>query len=238
MRDQAGFPGSDWQLRRIEIRELCRNVADAIEVGRGLEHLRPRPPRDEIEAASNAVDCALRSQDWSSTVDRNGTITYYKIRLMQLLYDVCDKGHRITAAFHAVVDLVDLGTADLTVPPIKDPRGPNLDEGEGCALLVTTNERINQYLQSKSPKENPVWNRGAKSLRYRGRLCRQFDRSAPAQFAVLDAFEKAGWPDVINVPRRMSRQTIHDINKHMIRGSRVRFGFSEMTKSITWRAEG
>jgi hypothetical protein len=179
----------------------------------------------------------LVSDKWSNARNPTGSVVSRAIPLTELLYEVCESGHQIAAAFHAVVDLIDLGAVDPVVPPVKKPLETNLDEGEGCALLDTTPKRINQYFESKSPKERPVWNSGAKTLIYRGVLCKQLGRSGSKQIAILDAFEASGWADSIKVPCNMSMQTIHDMNKTMTVGSLLVFGFSEKANAINWRAK-
>lgn len=46
----------------------------------------------------------------------------------------------------------------------------------------------------------PDWDPGSRKLWYRGKLCRRFKKVAPAQMALIAAFEEKGWPRRLELP--------------------------------------
>jgi hypothetical protein len=77
----------------------------------------------------------------------------------------------------------------------------------------------------------PLWDREERELWYNGVLCRRFKREATNQFAVLDAFQKDGWPERI-VRFSEEDQTVIDLNKGLIAGSPIRF--RQTRRHIRW----
>jgi hypothetical protein len=73
----------------------------------------------------------------------------------------------------------------------------------------------------------PRWDRKTRELRYGETLCRGYAREAANQFAVLDAFEAAGWPRAIDSPfpgnESRLRETIRGLNEDLLKESPIRF---------------
>jgi hypothetical protein len=74
---------------------------------------------------------------------------------------------------------------------------------------------------------NPVWDRVGKRLSFVQRELRHYDRVAPQQFDVLDAFQSAGWPEEgIPLPDGMgpsqAKNAVSQLNKGLA-GSTLRF---------------
>jgi len=73
----------------------------------------------------------------------------------------------------------------------------------------------------------PSWDRTTRQLRCGGVLCREYTREAANQFAVLDAFEAAEWPKMIDspFPGNVSRlrEAIGDLNEKLRPESPIRF---------------
>src|SRR5512135_1949648 len=103
--------------------------------------------------------------------------------------------------------MLDRGAAKAQIRPRQNPGVTNLDAGEGCVFLATTPEAMNRYLDSIIPEEKPKWDRGFRTLTYKSTRCKTFKRFAEKQFAILDAFEKAGWPNSVKPENFMTRQT-------------------------------
>lgn len=74
---------------------------------------------------------------------------------------------------------------------------------------------------------SPKWDRASRKLWYGETLCREYAKEARNQFAVLDAFEAAGWPKTIGspFPGNESRllETIGDLNEKLAKESLIRF---------------
>jgi hypothetical protein len=72
----------------------------------------------------------------------------------------------------------------------------------------------------------PHWDRQGRKLMYGEVCCREFRKEAPHQFALLDAFEAQGWPELMSGPfrrDRLLRQTVKDLNGGLLDDSPVRF---------------
>jgi len=74
---------------------------------------------------------------------------------------------------------------------------------------------------------SPKWDRASRKLWYGETLCREYAKEARNQFAVLDAFEAAGWQRHVDspFPGNHSRllETIGDLNEKLSRESPIRF---------------
>src|SRR5262249_54425854 len=55
-------------------------------------------------------------------------------------------------------------------------------------------KRIDAMPEASAAEIKPRWDAHSRQLWLGDKLARTFDRRAPTQFLVLDAFEKAGWP--------------------------------------------
>jgi len=63
---QAGDCQPDWQKLRQDIRLLCYEAALALEGGRGLDKLRPRPLPNDLQPARDDLIRTLVDLDWQS----------------------------------------------------------------------------------------------------------------------------------------------------------------------------
>jgi hypothetical protein len=86
--------------------------------------------------------------------------------------------------------------------------------------------------------DKPVWDAARRELSYGGTICREYPRMATAQFVVIDAFQKAGWPSSIRNPfgaeaDEQLRTTIKDINNSL--GEQCPIWFEKANRRATWR---
>jgi hypothetical protein len=235
----------DWQKLRQDIRILCYEAASAWEEGRGLHKIRPRPLSIDLQLARDDLIRTLVDLDWQSLpATGRGTIPTEK-RLYDLIYGLCRRGHTPNLAWGAILELIEAGALEPFVRPGRplksiDPNAGDkdvhldLDAGEGCLSLRLLPEKIESYRRSIAPIEKPKWDRGAKTLSYKGIICKKFRGFAKAQFAVLDQFERMGWPSSVPVPGNMSRQTVQDLNDSLTPDCPIRFRHSDKTNSVSW----
>ena len=91
--------------------------------------------------------------------------------------------------------------------------------------------------------EKPRWDREARELTWGGMLVREVKRPHHAKniVAILDAFERAGWPPRIDDPlRRHSsderrRRDVESLNKRLLRPA-MRFACDGTGTGFLWRA--
>jgi hypothetical protein len=78
------------------------------------------------------------------------------------------------------------------------------------------------------------WNKADRTLWIDGEAARTYGRHAPKQFAVLDAFEAAGWPLSIPKPLKYSslKDAIDELN-HGLASSKFRF-YRRDDGSVEW----
>lgn len=96
-----------------------------------------------------------------------------------------------------------------------DPKLPNVDE-----LLIARLRQVasvfDKALESPTSfRPKPRWDRTARTITIGGIIWKAFSREAENQSAILEAFERAGWPESIPNPLRdeeLLRQTIKDFN--------------------------
>jgi hypothetical protein len=243
-REAAGHE-PDWQKLRQEIRLLCYEAASALEEGRGLDKIRPRPLLDDLQPARDDLIRTLVDLDWESLpASGRGTIPTEK-RLYELIYRVCRRGHTPNLAWGAILELIEAGAVEPLVRPRRPLRSidPNasdkdvyldLDAGDGCPFLRMVPERIEAYRRSIAPIEKPKWDRGARTLSYKGVVCRKYKKFAKTQFSILDRFQELDWPASIPLPGIMSRQTVQDLNDSLTPDCPIRFGYSDKTNLISW----
>jgi hypothetical protein len=83
----------------------------------------------------------------------------------------------------------------------------------------------------------PQWDKVGQKLYYGGNLCAHYQRPAPNQTAILDAFEEQGWPSRIANPLVASwklRDTIGDLQAKL-KDSPLLVGRDGTSKGIIWR---
>jgi hypothetical protein len=86
----------------------------------------------------------------------------------------------------------------------------------------------------KSPK--PRWDPRAQQLWLGDNVVRTFRRRAPAQFEILDAFEKADWATSVRAPsRRFSLKDAVDALNDELVSSRLKFLREDNDTKIRWR---
>jgi hypothetical protein len=89
-------------------------------------------------------------------------------------------------------------------------------------------------------RARPRWD--GRSLFYCGEVIKQFTRTAPEQFPVLDAFQKAGWRQSIKGPlprpgkarQEHLRQTVANLNRRLKPGS-IRFEVTPDGQGVCWK---
>lgn len=92
-----------------------------------------------------------------------------------------------------------------------------------------------------SPSERPTWLPAVQELWWRGRVVKCFRHDAHNQTAILDAFQKAGWPDRIDDPlprvgarkwKARRRETVRCLNRGLTPGT-IRFR-SDGVGGVRW----
>jgi hypothetical protein len=94
-------------------------------------------------------------------------------------------------------------------------------------------------------RELPVWDNARGELHFRGRLVRRFRNTASQQRAVLDAFQREGWPERLPDPLARPagpcvnrKQRLHDVIKNLNRrhgARRLRFYGTDCGRAVGWR---
>ena len=225
---QAGDCQPDWQKLPQDIRLLCYEAALALEEGRGLDKLRPRPLPNDLQPARDDLIRTLVDLGWQSLpASGRGTIPTEK-SLYDLIYGLSRRGHTLGLAWGAILELIEAGAAE----PFVD-----LAAGEGCIFLRMVPERIEEYRRSMTPIEKPKWDEGSRTLSYGTVVCKKFRRFAEIQYAILNKFQEMDWPQSVSIPRRMSRQAVQDLNESLTPDCPIRFRYSDKTKSISWESK-
>ena len=222
-----------WQDLRMEVRLLCYDVAIALEHGRGLDNIRTRSLPEDIESARQELFRVL-GKGWSSYALASNGGTFKYAMFYNILYKTCKKYFDSNAAWCAILELCGGGSAELFIRPRQSLGPGNAWDGVGALFIRLWPEGINRVIDALTPKISPKWIRCEKALMHEKLICKTYDRFASKQFAILDAFEKAGWPKAIDVPGIMSRQTALQLNDRMDPASPIRFGFSEKGNSVSW----
>jgi hypothetical protein len=94
-------------------------------------------------------------------------------------------------------------------------------------IRICTVSAIDAVLVMGETPAKPVWDRVSRELRFGGSVCRKYLKTAPNQFEILDAFQRADWPDTVPDPWRRPEtlsQTIKDLNEGMDPNSPIVFG--------------
>ncbi len=97
-------------------------------------------------------------------------------------------------------------------------------------------------------RARPAWDGARGQLRYEGRLVRHFRNAASHQRAVLDALERAGWPERVPdplpppaCPRVSRKRRLADVVKNLNRGHATRalhFYVTDCGRAVGWRRLG
>jgi hypothetical protein len=109
--------------------------------------------------------------------------------------------------------------------------------GRSPFLVVFTIDRLEaakdilgEVLDDLEAEENPTlrpeWNREVKQLWYGETLCREYRRTAPEQFQILDLFQVREWPRTVPSPWRDEkrlRDTVGHLNDNHTQESLIRF---------------
>jgi hypothetical protein len=83
----------------------------------------------------------------------------------------------------------------------------------------------------------PVWDGRLCRLEYRGVVCLQGMRKAHCRDQILEAFQKAGWPEIIPSPftdEKQTRDTVEYIKKRLCNGASLRFHAGAGARVIVW----
>ena len=87
-------------------------------------------------------------------------------------------------------------------------------------------EVLDDLEAQENPTLQPVWDRGAKQLWYGEILCREYRKTAPEQFQILDLFQVREWPRTVPSPWRdekKMRDTVGHLNDNHTNESLIRF---------------
>jgi hypothetical protein len=124
------------------------------------------------------------------------------------------------------------------------------DEGwrltaEGERTLAASAVVVPERLQGDSPQpagaNGPCWNRNTRRLEPGGGPARQILPFAHRQIALLDAFQHADWPAVLNNPfpgnRRKAAQTLRDAVRGLkaVLGRAMTFEVCDRGRRVRWR---
>lgn len=93
-------------------------------------------------------------------------------------------------------------------------------------------------VEPPSPPEPvlPRWDARAKELWLGDAKIVSYSRHAPAQFSILEAFQKAGWSQTVEAPRRLtSLKDAVDALNEKVANTRLRFYRREYDKVLEWR---
>lgn len=94
---------------------------------------------------------------------------------------------------------------------------------------------------AKAPSK-PEWNRGARKLWWGSKILPQFGREAPDEMAILDAFQAAGWPTLIDIrvfvplarcTKTWIADTVSNLNRRV---AGIRFHADGANHAVSWSA--
>jgi hypothetical protein len=116
--------------------------------------------------------------------------------------------------------------------------------GSPLSAIADSSTRIGQEHGETGP-ETPAWDNSTGELRFLGQLVKRFRNAASNQRALLDAFQKLGWPERIvdPLPRPGDRsvhvkQRLHDAIKNLNRGHQARclhFHGADAGRAVGWK---
>ncbi len=216
---------------RLEIMQLHFDANQALTEEWDLRNIRALAQTVEIREARPGLVKALNQHDWTSQIGEDGSPRYKEPRLCDLLLRLCREGTPLIEAWSVVHEFLEIGWGKAYVKSPKTQGYANLEEGETCVVIAVTPEQVNRYRDWLHPGPLPVWDRGSKTLTFKGKPCRIFKRYAASQYAILDAFQKEGWPSAVPIPGIMSRQTAADINSGLEPGSPLHFSISDRART-------
>lgn len=156
-------------------------------------------------------------------------------------------------AEYAVLSTADTGARG------RRPSGPYRERPEGpCFILTDRGARAAQAARAPLPADTgaagsqaaanpalPAWDNSTGELRFHGELVKRYRKTSSNQRAVLDAFQKAGWPERLGDPlpasedRAVNRKhrlqdTIRNLNRAHER-RRLRFYGTEGGRCVAWK---
>jgi hypothetical protein len=121
------------------------------------------------------------------------------------------------------------------------PCGAGRRDGQRGTTIPSAAGEEHQAAPAAAPPDTarplPRWDSAKRELRYGEILCWGYTRAAGNQMCVLDAFEKAGWPESIPNPLRRGslRQTVCDMRKDKGKDSPIVFQFDGDRNRVSWR---
>jgi hypothetical protein len=87
------------------------------------------------------------------------------------------------------------------------------------------------------PASRPLWDRARRVLSLNGQGLYRYRRTAGLQWAMLDAFEAAGWPESIPRPHGLSahrtKNAVDALNRNL-EASRMRFHRADGGRTLVW----
>ena len=95
--------------------------------------------------------------------------------------------------------------------------------GVACEIL---GEVLDDLESEENPMLRPEWDREAKQLWYGETVCREYRKTAPEQFQILDLFQAREWPRAVPSPWRDEkklRDTVGHLNDNHSQESLIRF---------------
>jgi hypothetical protein len=99
-------------------------------------------------------------------------------------------------------------------------------------LEVTLYRVLEDLAAGRSPV--PSWDRDASTLRYAGRVIRTYAPRARTVVEILDAFERAGWPPTVPLPRR--NVVVNDAVRSLNHGlTEIHFRADGTGRGVTWQ---
>jgi hypothetical protein len=117
-------------------------------------------------------------------------------------------------------------------------------ESAGALLLTARGRReLSARLAEWAAPPRPRWDAAARTLWWEGRVAKRLLRGAPAQEAVLAAFEGAGWPGRIDDPlepdpeadpKGRLRETVKSLNARLKAGT-IRFHADGTGRGVLWK---
>ncbi|MFO0806250.1 MAG: hypothetical protein U0791_24365 [Gemmataceae bacterium] len=91
-------------------------------------------------------------------------------------------------------------------------------------------------LPTRPRHRGPEWDAEERTLSHNGVVLRRWSRSAPKQFAILDAFEAAGWPARVAIEGECSSSlgdTVMHLNENL--AGVIQFGRDGSGTGVSWR---
>ena len=161
------------------------------------------------------------------------------MKTTDLLQRAIQKARRLT--LQDIIDgnrkrFSDLGIDDNELELMARSVGLEIDD-----LLLL---RCNPTVIARPASSTPIWIAEARELWFQGKLIKKFEKTAPNQRRVLDAFQKSGWSLQIkqlfdeyrgSFSSHPAKRTADDLCKGLMQPSPIRFGISNNGMSMTWR---